>query len=279
MRSQSDIMMKKDSGAHTQLEHAPKKVTIVVVAGPTGVVHRSFSVSNFCQSAKAKNLPLTPLSFFAWLLQVNIHKDADMQNAVTSIFDTCVGSKKRNAILSFSLRLILTLNPRFREWTYFICKLELPPDVTYIERNASLSDFGIELSEVTPLSALKGFVEITIGQVQVDSRIPDEFIVACAMNIGDTKKQMTRALGCLVCGTSAKRTHCLDCGSLYCSRQHQKDDWPKHKSYCKAVKAHRELVHTNFMRMVKNQGWAQIWHGVIDVPHPWTTTVPNSLYL
>ena len=31
--------MKKDSGAHTELEHAPNKIMIVIVAGPTGAVH------------------------------------------------------------------------------------------------------------------------------------------------------------------------------------------------------------------------------------------------
>ena len=89
--------MKKDSGAHTELEHAPKKIMIVVVAGPTGAVHGSFSVMNFCQSAKSKNLLLTPLSFFAWLLQVSIHKDVDMQSDVTTIFDTCIGRRKRDS--------------------------------------------------------------------------------------------------------------------------------------------------------------------------------------
>ena len=272
-------MMKKDSGAHTQLEHAPKKIMIVVVAGPTGAVHGSFSVMNFCQSAKSKNLLLTPLSFFAWLLQVSIHKDVDMQNDVTIIFDTCIGTRKRNAILSSTLPLILALYPCFRDWTHFICKLELPPDVKYIERNACLGDFGIELSEASKLNAFKGFVEITIGQVHADSRIADEFHVAYAMNIGDTKKQVMSSLqGCLVCGRSNERTHCHDCGALYCSREHQKDDWPRHKSYCKAVKAHRHHVHTNFKRMAKNKGWAQIWYGVIEMPHPWATTVLNSLH-
>ena len=271
-------MIKKDFGAHTQLVHAPKTITIVVVAGPTGAVQGSFSVMNFCQSAKPKNLLLTPLSFFAWLLKVSIYTDAVMQKAVTIIFDKCIGTRKRNAILATSLPLILALNPRFREWTHFICQLELPPDVNYIERNGSLSDFGIELSRATPLNAYKGFVEITIGQVPVGSRIPDEFHVAYAMNIGDTTKQLTRALGCLVCGKSSKQTHCLDCGALYCSRQHQKDHWPQHKSYCKAAKARRVLTHTNFMRMLQNQGWSHIWYGVIDVPHPWSTPVLNSLY-
>ena len=181
--------MKKDSGAHTQLEHAPKKIMIVVVDGPTGAVHGSFSVMNFCQSAKSKKLMLTPLSFFAWLLQVSIHKDVDMQNAVTIIFDTCIGTRKRNAILSSTLPLILALYPCFREWTHFICKLELPPDVKYIERNSCLWDFGIELSEASKLNALKGFVEITIGQVHADSRIADEFHVVYAMNIGTLKNR------------------------------------------------------------------------------------------
>ena len=135
-----------------------------------------------------------------------------------------------------------------------------------------VGDFGVELSEASKLNRFKGFVEITIGQVHADFRIADEFHVAYAMNIGDSKRQVMRSLqGCLVCGRSDERTHCHDCGALYCSREHQKEDWPRHKSYCKADKEHRHRVHTNFRRIAKNKGWAQIWYGVIDVPHPWAT--------
>ncbi len=78
-----------------------------------------------------------------------------MQNDVTTIFDTCIWSRKRNAILSSKLPLILALYPCFRDWTHFIGNLEFPPDVKYIERNACLGDFGLELSEASKGSQAK----------------------------------------------------------------------------------------------------------------------------
>ena len=264
--------MKENSYGHTELEHAPKKIKIVIVDGHTEAVRGSLSVKNFCQTAKSQNLPLTPLSFFAWLLQISIHKDNNMQGDVTTVFDECIGTKKRDAILLSTLPLILALDPCLHDWTHFISKLELPPDVKYIERNSCLEDFGTELSENSKLNCCKGFVEITIGQVQANARIPDDIRVACAMNIGDTKQQVERALqGCLVCGKANKRTHCKDCGALYCSRDHQTEDWPRHKAYCKSVKEQTRRVYNNLISMAKNQRWSQLWYGLIDVPHPWPT--------
>jgi len=263
------VSMEKDIGAHTQLEHAPDHIVIVIVAGPTGAVEGSFSVKNFCRSAKSANLPLTPLSFFAWLLQLSIFTDDDIQRGVTTVFDKCIGKKGRAAILSSAFPLILALDPCLRDWRHFVHKLELPPGVKYIERNSRLGDFGIELSELSKLNRFKGLVEITIGKVRSDTRIADEVHVTHSMNIGDTDRQLNNALQrCLVCGRPNTRTHCPDCGGLYCSREHQVEDWPRHKAHCKAVKR-RRLVHTNVMRMAENKGWTQLWYDVNDVPHPW----------
>ena len=260
--------MERDIAAHTQLEHAPDHIVIVIVAGPTEAVERSFSVKNFCLSARLAKLPLNPLSFFAWLLQVRIYKDDDMQRGVTTVFDKCIGPKRRAAILSSALPLILALDPCLRDWTHFVRRLELPPGVKYIERNSRLEDFGQELSVLSKLNRFKSLVEITIGKVR--AQVQDELRVTHAMNIGDTERQLKNALQrCLVCGRPNVRKHCPDCGGLYCSREHQVEDWSRHKAHCKAVMDRGRRVHTNVMRMAKNKGWTQLWYDVNEVPHPW----------
>ena len=258
--------------AHTELEQAPETIMIFVVAGPTETVASSFSVKNFCRSAKSAKLPLTPLSFFAWLLQVNMYRDDDMQRGVTTVFDKCIGSRKRAAILSSAFPLILALDPCLRDWTRFVRKGELPPEVKYIERNSRLEDVGKELVVMSPLNRFKGLVEVTMGKVHADivSRLVDELHVTHAINISDTEKQLKKALQrCLVCGRPNTRTHCPDCGALYCSREHQVEHWPRHKAFCKSVKKRTRRVHTNVMRMAENKGWTQLWYDVSDVPHPW----------
>ena len=261
----------KDIGVYTQLEHAPDHVKIVIVAGATEAVAGSFSVKNFCRYAESANVTLTPLCFFAWLLQVNIFMDNDIERGVTTVFDNCIGTKKRSAILSCTLPLILTLDPHAHNWTHFIRKLKFPPDVMYIERNSSLTDFGTECSELNELCRFKGLVEITIGKVHADSRIADEFTVTHAMNLGDTEHQMTRASQkCLVCGRPNTRSHCMVCDAVYCSREHQEEDWPRHKTYCKTVKERRRRrVHTNVKLMAENEGWIHLCYGVTHVTHPW----------
>ena len=192
--------MKKDICAYTELEHAPDHIVIVIVAGPTEAVEGSFTVKNFCRYAKSSNLTLTPLSFFAWLLQISIHKDDDMQRGVTTVFDKCIGSKRRTAILSSTLPLILALDPRLRDWTNFVRMLELPPDVKYIERNSRLEDFGQELSEANKLNPFKGLVEITIGKMRADSRIPDEFMshtLSTLVTLNNSGKRYCRDVLCV----------------------------------------------------------------------------------
>lgn len=252
------------STAATELEQPPKKITLAIVWGPTRSVHCSFKVKNFCQSAKSKNLLLSPLSFFAWLLQIPIHKDTEMQRDVTTVFDICIGSRKRVGILRASMTLFLHLELSLWDWKQFIKKLEIPPDIEYVERNSRLEDFGKILQEGSMLNRFKGFIEINIGKDLADNRIPDDVHVTFAMNIGDTDGQLKRALQkCVVCGICNVRTHCLDCGALYCSREHQLDDWARHKSYCKVVKTRTRRVYSNLVRMANNKSWSQLWYSAI----------------
>lgn len=64
--------------------------------------------------------------------------------------------------------------------------------------------------------------------------------------------------GCAVCGNSDKLLRCSKCRNiLYCSRDHQRLDWERHRKPCKKQAALLKEVQKNLEQSVANENHSQ----------------------
>ena len=52
--------------------------------------------------------------------------------------------------------------------------------------------------------------------------------------VGGTGKDTVEIKACRVCGKVEETKKCKNCGAIfYCGKEHQRKDWPNHKTGCK----------------------------------------------
>lgn len=70
--------------------------------------------------------------------------------------------------------------------------------------------------------------------------MPDQVVTNSFGKCGGGQGKSDGAASCTICGQPSS-LRCSNCGLVvYCSREHQKDDWPKHKKECQPFKVQQD---------------------------------------